>query len=140
MSVSIWVRIKSLFAHDKYAFWWNEITDKEKTLAGMDAWELAAVIKEATGNRIDMVQERIVAEHMLNVRLAKIQARPGYLAVYVGIAGAIGGALLTSSFQPHQEPSKCVCECQHGGSIQQNKSHPIKPETSVRKMTNIPKN
>jgi hypothetical protein len=41
-----------------------------------------------------MEQKHIVAERMLNMRLARIEARPGYLAVYATIAGVIGGAFL----------------------------------------------
>lgn len=139
MRIPLSVRFRSLFAKDKEAFWWHEITDEEKQLRRMDAWQLAAVIQEANV-RIDTGQKRIVAEHMLNVRLAKIQAMPAYLAVCAGIAGVIGGAFLTAALQPSQEHSKCVSECQHGESVQQNKPQPKKSETPVSRLLDVPKN
>jgi len=69
------VRIRAFFARDKDAFWWNEATDEEKQLRRMDVWELAKVINEArVRNLAGEAEKLIVAEHMLNVRLAKIQA------------------------------------------------------------------
>jgi hypothetical protein len=106
-------RIKSIFASDKDAYWWNHLTDEEKQLRHMDVWELAKVINEArVRNLAGEAEKLIVAEHMLAERLARIQARPAYFAIYAGLAGVAGGAFLTSALQLPNEPCKCICETQ----------------------------
>lgn len=64
----------------------------------MDVWELAKVIHDENVQPLNP-KKRIVAEHMLNVPLAHIQARPGYIAVLAGLVGVVGGAFLTSALQ-----------------------------------------
>ena len=98
MSIPLSVRIRSFFARDKHAFWWDHFTDDEKQLRRMDAWQLATVIHEESIHQTEP-EKRIVAEHMLNVRLARIQARAAYISVVAGLVGIVGGAFLTSAFQ-----------------------------------------
>jgi hypothetical protein len=83
MHVSLSARIKSIFARDKYAFWYNEITNEEKELARMDVWQLAAVMVNSVETKSNVLQ-RIVAEHMLNERLARIQSRASIWAAVIG--------------------------------------------------------
>lgn len=102
------VRIKALFARDKGAFWWNHFTDEEKKLRRMDVWELAKVINEArVRNLAGEAEKLIVAEQMLNVRLAKIQATASWGSGVLGFVGAIIGAAisvaLTMAFQSSKE-------------------------------------
>jgi len=133
-------RIKSLFAKDKYDFWFTHFSDEEKELERMDVWQLAKVINEARVRNIaGMEEKRIVAEHMLNVRLANIQARPNYFALFVGLAGVIGGAFLTSALQKPQEQPKCVCDHKQEYKSQTNETERIKPITPISKNANIPK-
>lgn len=87
-------RLKSVLARDKYAYWWNHFTDDEKELARMDVWELAGVIEEANA-RHDMERKRIVAEHMLDARLARIQAKAAWGSGLLGFLGALVGAALS---------------------------------------------
>lgn len=90
------VRIRAFFARDKEAFWWDHYTDEEMKLRRMDVWELAAVINEARVRNLAGEAERlIVAEHMLNVRLAKIQASASWGSGVLGFAGAILGAAVS---------------------------------------------
>lgn len=118
--------IKSIFASDKNAYWFDHFTDEEKQLRRMDVWELAKVINEArVHNLVGSTEKIIVAEHMLNVRLAKIQARPAWYAIAGGLIGVVGGAFLTSALQKSDEQPKCVCECKHSGTVQQNVATPI---------------
>lgn len=78
----------------------------------MDVLELARVINEASvKNTVGTTEKIIVAEHMLNVRLAKMQSRPAWYAIWAGLLGVAGVALLNSSLQQPQETVKCVCEC-----------------------------
>jgi len=96
--IPISVRIRALFARDKEAFWWNHFTDEEKKLREMDVWELAQVINEARVHNLASEAEKlIVAEHMLNVRLAKIQATASWGSGLLGFIGAILGAALSVS-------------------------------------------
>lgn len=93
MKIPLTVRIQAFFARDEYAFWWSHFTDEEKKLARMDMWELAGVIEEA--NVRGMEKKRIVAEHMLGVRLAQIQAKASWGSGLLGFVGAIVGAGLS---------------------------------------------
>ena len=124
MRTTIADRIKGFFAKDKDAFWFRHFTYEEKELRRMDAWQLAKVIHEANVHK-NNPEKRIVAEHMLNVRLAKIQTRATYISIVAGLIGIAGGAFLTTSFQKHDSQTKCACECSHGASVQQNMSSPV---------------
>lgn len=137
MRIQLSVRIRSFFARDEHAFWRDHFTDDEKQLRRMDAWELATVIHEEN-IRQTAPEKRIVAEHMLNVRLATIQARATYISVVAGLVGIVGGAFLTSAFQKPDSPPKCVCECQHGSPVQQNVSKPIQNAIPTVVETGVP--
>lgn len=129
-------RVKGFFARDKNAYWWDHWTDEEKQLRRMDVWQLAKVINEArVRNLAGEAEKLIVAEHMLSERLARIQARPGYIATVAGLAGVVGGAFLTSALQKHETPPKCVCEC----PIQQNVAAPIQAPISPVVKPAVPK-
>ncbi|ESS72512.1 hypothetical protein MGMO_54c00010 [Methyloglobulus morosus KoM1] len=111
MSIPLSVRIRSFFARNKYAFWWDHFTDEEKQLRRMDVWELAKVINEArVRNLAGEAEKLIVAEHMLNVRLAQIQAKASWGSGVLGFVGAIiGSALsvaLTIALQSPQSPKE----------------------------------
>lgn len=93
MRITVVDRIKALFAKDEYSYWFKLITDEEKELRCMDSWELAKVIHEGNINNSNPVK-RIVAEHMLQVRLAKIQSRATYLNIIFGLIGVVLGAIL----------------------------------------------
>jgi len=94
MRITFFDRIKALFARDEYSYWFRHLTDEEKELRRMDSWELAKVIHEANiHNRND--QKRIVAEHMLQVRLVRSQNRAIYVSIIFGLFGVVLGALLT---------------------------------------------
>jgi len=84
----MFVLIRGLFARDKYAYWWEEISKEEKELALLNAWQLAAVIRESEECNRDH-QKRIVAEHLLSVRLATIQAGATKLSAWINVAGAL---------------------------------------------------
>jgi hypothetical protein len=64
----------------------------------MDSWQLARVIHEETV-RPQNTEKQIVAEHMLQVRVAKIQNRATYVSVVVGFIGILVGAALSSMLQ-----------------------------------------
>jgi hypothetical protein len=91
-------RIRGFFARDKRAFWWSHFTDEEKKLRRMDVWQLAKAINEArVRNLAGEVEKLIVAEHMLNVRLAQIQAKASWGSGILGFVGAIIGSALSVS-------------------------------------------
>ncbi|MDO9365662.1 MAG: hypothetical protein Q7T58_04850 [Methylotenera sp.] len=92
--IPLYVHIKGLFARDKQAFWFNHFTDEEKELRRMDAWQLAKVIHEADVHKNNS-EKRIVAEHLLNVRLAQIQSKASWGSGVLGFVGAIIGAVLS---------------------------------------------
>ena len=94
MTASLVVRLKSIFSTNKLKFWFNEYTNEEKELAQMDAWQLAGVIDQSTRCN-NNIQQRIVAEHLLNIRLTHIQAKASWGAGLLGFIGAIIGAVLS---------------------------------------------
>ena len=98
MRINLADRFKALFARDEYGYWFRLITDEEKELRRMDSWELAKVIHEETVHPTNP-EKRIVAEHMLNVRVAKIQNRATYVSVVVGFIGIVVGAALSAMLQ-----------------------------------------
>lgn len=110
-------RLKGFVARDKNAYWWEHWTDEEKQLRRMDVWQLAKIINETRVRGLAGEAEKlIVAEHMLSERLARIQARPGYIATVAGLVGVVGGAFLTSALQKPETLPLCVCDC----PVQQN--------------------
>lgn len=126
MRIPLLVRIKGFFARDKHSYWWEHWTDQEKQLRHMDVWQIAKVINEARVHKnADEAEKLIVAEHVLSERIARIQARPGYIATFAGLLGVVGGAFLTSALQKPEPPPKCVCECQDGSSVQKNVVAPM---------------
>jgi hypothetical protein len=141
------VRIRSFFARDKRAFWWDHFTDEEKQLRRMDAWQLATVIHEES-IRQTAPEKRIVAEHMLNVRLAQIQATASWGSGVLCFVGAIIGAAmsvaLTSVLQSPKEV-KCnperTSEKQAVSALVQKQPEPIArppenlPSTQIIKVT-----
>ena len=134
--VSLLDRIRGFIARDKRAFWWNYFTDEEKQLRRMNVRQLAKVINEArVRNLAGEAETLIVTEHMLKERIARIQSRPTWFAIWAGLVGVAGGAFLTSSLQPPNEQNKCVCECKTAGTLQQPaqeqiKAVPAKPAVS----------
>ena len=138
MNTPLSVRIRSFFAIDKKAFWRDEITNEEKKLRRMDVWQLAKVIHEARVRNLAGESETlIVAEHMLRERIARIQSRPTWFAIWAGLAGIAGGAFLTSSLQPPNETNKCICECKTAGTLQQAAQEPIKAVPAKPAISNV---
>ncbi len=124
------VRIKALFARDKEVFWWNHFTDEEKKLRRMDVWELAKVINEArVGNLAGEAEKLIVAEHMLNMRLAKIQATASWGSGVLGFVGAIIGAALSVSLTMALQTPKGAPGTQERTSEKQSVSAPVQKQT-----------
>ena len=111
MSTPFSVRIRSFFARDKYAFWCDHYTNEEKQLRRTDVWQLAKVINEARiRNLAGEAEKLIVAEHMLNVRLAKIQATASWGSGVLGFVGAIIGATLSVTLtMAIQNPKDVSC-------------------------------
>ena len=98
MRIRLTDRIKAFFSSDEEAYWFNHFTDEEKALSRMDVWELAKVINEARVHNLASDAEKlIVAEYMLNQRLAKIQAKASWGS---GVIGAIIGASLSIALAP----------------------------------------
>ena len=91
-------RLKAFFAKDGNGYWFAHFTDEEKALRRMNAWQLARVIHEETV-RPQNPEKRIVAEHMLQVRVAKLQNRATYVSVVVGFIGILVGAALSAILQ-----------------------------------------
>ncbi len=115
--IPLFVRFRSLFARDRAEFWFDHFTDEEKKLSRLDVWGLAKVINEArVRNVVGDAEKLIVAEHMLNVRLAKIQASAQWGAGVLGFVGAIIGASLTVALTTVMQSSKETklspeCDC-----------------------------
>jgi hypothetical protein len=91
-------RIKARFARDEHGYWFALLSDEERELRRMDSWELAKVLHEES-IRPTSPERRIVAEHLLQVRIAKIQTRAIYVGVVFGFIGVLVGAALTALIQ-----------------------------------------
>lgn len=138
MHTTLLDRIKSIFASDKDAYWWNHFTDEEKKLRRMDVWQLAKIINELrVRNLAGETEKLIVAEHLLKERIARIQSRPTWFAIWAGLVGIAGGAFLTSSLQPPNEVNKCICECKTAGTLQKPAQEPINAEPKKPAVGNV---
>ena len=87
--------VRLFFSRDKESFLWKHVTSEEKVLNDMDVWQLADIILEANDHTHETAQRKIVAEHKLNIRLSKIQARATWGAGSIGFTGAVLGSLIT---------------------------------------------
>lgn len=82
-----------MFARDKREFWWSEYTDYERSLSNMGLSELAEEL-DRTKVRCESANT-IIVEHLLAVRLARIQSRASIGAAWLGIFGVIVAAFLS---------------------------------------------
>lgn len=111
----------------------------------MDVWELAKVVNEARVNNLPGEQEKlIVAEHLLNVRLAKIQATASWGSGALGFTGAIIGAALSVSLtivlqgQKEAPPASVQKQCEQTAPF--SKNLPSNPLAEVIPDTQSPTN
>lgn len=98
MRITLTDRFRALFAKDEFDYWFKQFTDEEKDILRMDSWELAKIIVEEN-NHNGNSQKRIIAEHVLQVRLIKLQNRATYISMIVGLLGIALGSFLTILFQ-----------------------------------------
>jgi hypothetical protein len=84
-------RFQSLFARNQYAFWWNEYSDYERSLSRMSLSELAGELERTKVQNESA--NTIIVEHLLAVRLARIQSRASMRAAWVGVGGALLAAV-----------------------------------------------
>lgn len=143
MHIPLSVRIRGFFARDKDAFWWNHFTDEEKKLRRMDVWELAKVINDArVRNLAGEAEKLIVAEYMLNMRLAKIQATASWGSGVLGFVGAIiGSALSVALMLALQNPKETPSSPERAGE-KQSVAAPVQKqrEPIAQPLKNMPSN
>ncbi len=99
LKITMWERFRGFVSRNPEEYWFNHFTDEEKKLRKMDVWELAKVICDGSiSSQRD--ERKIVAEYMLQQRLAKIQSNATYVSALTsaifGVVGVIVGALLNS--------------------------------------------
>jgi hypothetical protein len=143
MNIPLSVKIRSFFAKDKDDFWWKHFTDEEKKLRRMDVWELAKVINEArVRNLAGEAEKLIVAEHMLNMRLAQIQAKASWGSGVLGFVGAIiGSALSVTLTMALQSPKDVVAISEHTSGKQAIAVTMQKPvESIIQPSKDLPSN
>ena len=92
MKLTLKDRIRAFFARDKEAFWFQIFSDEERELREMDVWQLAEIISDESVQS----KKKIVAEHLLNLRLATIQSNATYHSAIIGLIGVTLGAIITS--------------------------------------------
>lgn len=93
MRKSLFAWLRSAFSRPTFEDHFRYFTDEERQLARMDVWQIADVIAEAR-HSAGMERRRIVAEHALSHRLARLQAKATVWAGALGlIGGVIGGAI-----------------------------------------------
>ncbi|HCJ50848.1 MAG TPA: hypothetical protein DHV67_03185 [Gallionella sp.] len=129
MRHSLLVRIKAFFARDKYSFWWNELTDRDKKLAALSTRGLAGKLQDASTLRD--AEEVIVIEHMLSQRLAEIQTKAAWGASILGFVWAILGASLSVALtEMLNDKNECITASTNNHSGQQVKSRPIQVDAA----------
>ncbi len=129
MKLTLSTRLKAIFARDKEDFWFQFFTDEELELRQMDTWQLAEVISEdKVINTSESEKKRIVAEHLLNIRLSKIQAKATWWSAIILLVGAIIGASIPLLFAAKsQRQSQVNINCPDTYNCEQKtKSNPIK--------------
>lgn len=107
-------RFRSLFVHDKEAFWWDEYNDYERKLAKMNLSELAGEL-DRTKVRNETANT-IIVEHLLAIRLARIQSRASFGAAWIGIVGAVVAAYFTFYLGQQSVTPKAECSAVSGAA------------------------
>jgi|GEM_PF-3246452 len=127
MKIPLLTRLRAIFAKDKEDFWFQYFSDEEIQLRKMDVWQLAKVISEAKTTHVGSEEKRIVAEHLLNIRLANIQANAAWAAGIISFIGAIIGASipLIAVFYFSQSPQD-IARGHESNNENKNMSAPIK--------------
>ena len=135
MKISVWQRIKAVFVKDKYEYWFNEFSNEEQKLLQMDVWKLAEVIVEdKTLNTAETNKKRIVAEHFLDIRISRIQAKAAWGSAIIAFFGAIIGAsiplLISSAINQHTSinincPDKYWSERENHSSLMKTTLEPF---------------
>lgn len=95
MKLQLATRVKAFISSNPFGVWFDELTDEEKGLKGKTVWELAMIIEDADAG-VEAKRNKIVAEHMLNSRLARIQANAAWGSGVLGFLGGIVGGLLSA--------------------------------------------
>lgn len=73
----------------------SELTDDEKQLLKMDSFELVAIINKARATNLQYDTDRaLIAEMLLAQRLVKLQTKPAYLALAIGLLSIIASVLI----------------------------------------------
>lgn len=135
MKITLSTRIRAIFAKDAEDFWFQFFTDEELILRQMDTWQLAKVISEShVNNLVGSEEKRIVAEHLLNIRLSKIQAKATWWSAIILFFGAIIGAsipfFLAVNLPSRQPQININCPYQH----RDGQETPPKPiNTAIKK-------
>ncbi len=139
MKITILDKFKSYLALNKREYWWNKFTDYELELSRMTLTQLASEL-DRTKVRKETVNE-IIVEHMLAVRLVRLQTRASWWSGWLGLAGAMLAAALTfylgqlsvaSKNVSHQLSTKPEITMQ----IVENKNQPVL-QKPVQKNSNL---
>lgn len=84
---------KSWFVRDKRSYWWNKFSDYELELSRMSLTELAS---ELNRTKVQVEPENtIIAEYILQARIARLQSRASWWSGWLSFAGAMIAAALT---------------------------------------------
>ena len=136
MRHTLLLRIKAFFARDKYSFWWNELTDRDKELASLSTRELAGELQNARTNRD--AEEEILIEHILSQRLAEIQSKATWGAAVLGFVGAILGAALSVALTKiFDDKNECISGNTNNHSSQQVISRQIQIDPAKSPSGNV---
>jgi hypothetical protein len=88
MRLTLLEKIQIIFKRDDDDLFWHFITDEELELKRMDVWQLATVIHDESQQQT-LPQKKIVAEHFLQERIARIQSNASLWSALGGAAIAI---------------------------------------------------
>ncbi|WP_417669445.1 hypothetical protein [Pseudoalteromonas tetraodonis] len=73
----------------------SELTDEEKQLVTMNSFQLVAIINKARATNLQYDTDRaLIAEMLLAQRLVKLQTKPAYLALVIGLLSIIASVLI----------------------------------------------
>jgi hypothetical protein len=93
MSESLREKIGAFFARDKEAYGWKLATDYEHSLSKISLSKLASELQRTQVRH--ETANTVIVEHMLAVRLARIQSRASWWSGWLGFSGAMLAAALT---------------------------------------------
>lgn len=111
-----WIeRLRGRLSPNPEQYWWELATDEERELLRTDTKGLAKELAEIRNSGpSDKIARGILIEHLLNMRLARIQSKAAWGSGALGFGGALLGAALSfglGHWFSGVNPPQVTCHC-----------------------------